>query len=138
MNEYIGYLVSAFATGSLTWLATVKFTRQQAKADAMKSIQDVYQELIDDLRNTHAKDLEEKDSLRSMINEQGEQIRKLKETISSQSERLASIENTYASKIKSLEDMINKYSSTLMSLEPKTCCVYNCKKRVIIKSECNG
>lgn len=41
----------AFITGGgLLSFATLKFTRKQAEANAMKAVQDVYQETIKDLR----------------------------------------------------------------------------------------
>lgn len=50
MNELVGYIISAVASGSIAWLATIKWTRKQAEADAMESVQNVYQELIEDLK----------------------------------------------------------------------------------------
>lgn len=44
-------VISAVGSGSLVWVATAKYTRKQAEADAMKSVQDVYQELIEDLKS---------------------------------------------------------------------------------------
>ena len=38
-------------TSGLTWLFTLRYTRKQAEADAMKSVQEVYQELIEDMKN---------------------------------------------------------------------------------------
>lgn len=37
--------------GGLTWLFTIKSTRQQAQADAMQHFQAVYQAMINDLRS---------------------------------------------------------------------------------------
>lgn len=54
MNELTQMILTglvALATGSgLTVLCTIRSLRQKAKADAMQSVQDVYQETIDDLR----------------------------------------------------------------------------------------
>lgn len=44
-------VVTAFCTGGLTWLFTLRYTRKQAEADAMKSVQEVYQKLIEDLKS---------------------------------------------------------------------------------------
>ena len=40
-------VVTAFCTGGLTWLFTLRYTRKQAEADAMKSVQEVYQKLTE-------------------------------------------------------------------------------------------
>ena len=53
-NEILALIVTAVTSGSLSWLVTIKFTRKQAEADAMKSVQDVYQELIKDLRTSNS------------------------------------------------------------------------------------
>ena len=62
MNEFLTtYLepILAFVTGGgLLSVVTFKYTRTQAKADAMKAVQDVYQETIKDLR-------EDKDLIKS-------------------------------------------------------------------------
>ena len=62
-NEWIGYMVTALASGSLSWITTVKWTRQQAKSDAMKSVQDVYQELVEDLKRDRDLQREENERL---------------------------------------------------------------------------
>ena len=41
-------IITALCTGGLTWLFTLRYTRKQAEADAMKSVQEVYQGLIED------------------------------------------------------------------------------------------
>lgn len=43
-------LISLLTGGSLMWVFTIKSTRLKARAEAMKEMQDVYQETIIDLR----------------------------------------------------------------------------------------
>ena len=50
MNEIWTILITAVTSGGLGWIFTARWTRKQAEADAMKSVQEVYQEMIDDLR----------------------------------------------------------------------------------------
>lgn len=78
MNEWIGYIVSSFASGSLVWLATIKYTRKQAEADATSAIQKVYQEMVQDLKTERV--------------EQRDEIMRLKETIRLQSIRIDELE----------------------------------------------
>lgn len=49
-TQILTALVSIITAGSLTFLFTIKSTRQKARAEAMKEVQDVYQETIQDLR----------------------------------------------------------------------------------------
>lgn len=51
--EYIGEIVSFVVGGGLTTVLTVPSIRAGARADAMKSMQDVYQEMITDLRENN-------------------------------------------------------------------------------------
>ena len=53
MMEYIGEIVSFVVGGGLTTVLTVPSIRAGARADAMKSMQDVYQEMITDLRQNN-------------------------------------------------------------------------------------
>jgi len=47
MNEIlITTVISSICTGGITWLFTLKYTRKQAEADAMLSVQNVYQQKI--------------------------------------------------------------------------------------------
>ena len=50
MNELWTILITAVTSGGLGWVFTARWTRKQAQADAMRSVQEVYQEMIDDLR----------------------------------------------------------------------------------------
>ena len=67
MNDLLYIIGSALTGGGLSWIFTLRWTRASAKADAMKSVQDVYQELINDLRT-------DRDSLRDTIKALNERI----------------------------------------------------------------
>lgn len=56
MNNSIITIILTFVFGGglisyITALVTLKYTKKQAEANAMKSVQDVYQELIKDMRS---------------------------------------------------------------------------------------
>ena len=58
----------AFITGGgLLSFATLKFTRKQAEANAMKAVQEVYQETIKDLREDKAEMNKEIQELRERV-----------------------------------------------------------------------
>ena len=64
--ELINIIISFVVGGGLVTLLTLPSIRSKAKADAMQSIQDVYQETIRDLREEKKR---QKDELTAQINE---------------------------------------------------------------------
>ena len=78
MMEYIELRVSFVVGGGLTTVLTGPSIKARARADAMKSMQDVYQEMISDLRNnneTNKKEMnEEIRALHVKIDEQAATI----------------------------------------------------------------
>ena len=105
MTEYIGYLISAVVSGSLAWLATIKFTRKQAEADAMASVQNVYQELIEDLKSDREELRNENITLR-------DELRLLKQ-------RLEELESKCSENARRVEEM-----------QPNLCYCKNCPNRI--------
>lgn len=110
-SEWIGYVVTALASGSISWITTAKWTRQQAKSDAMKSVQDVYQELVEDLK--HDRDLQREDNERL--------VAKLKE---------------YGQRFDELETKCNEnrqryieQEKRIRALRPLVCSVVSCPNR---------
>lgn len=105
-------MLGALTGGSLTWLFTIKATRrkadgeaQQVEVDAWKSMQDVYQQTINDL-NKYCEDLRtdrihlledrdllrtENDELRLKYKEMEEEISSLKSTVAKQGRKLEAI-----------------------------------------------
>lgn len=65
--EVIIGFVGIVVGGGGIWLFTIKSTREKARAEAMKEVQDVYQETIIDLREDKRLLKDEKDSLISEI-----------------------------------------------------------------------
>lgn len=51
MQEYIIPILTLLCGGGFGWLITLRATRKKADADAMKAVQDVYQQTIEDLNN---------------------------------------------------------------------------------------
>ena len=75
MNEFlITTIVSSLCTGGLTWLFNLKYTRKQAEADAMLSVQNVYQQIIEDLKTDRT---ELKDNVRTLKERDEEKERKI-------------------------------------------------------------
>ena len=60
-------LLSFITGGGLLSFATLQFTRKQAEANAMKAVQEVYQETIKDLREDKAEMNKEIQELRERV-----------------------------------------------------------------------
>ena len=108
MNEIlITTVISSFCTGGLTWLFTFKYTRKQAEADAMLSVQKVYQQIIEDLKT----DREE-----------------LKENVRTLKERDEEKER----KITDLDLKVNNNEREIASMRPNLCGRKVCSQRIPI------
>jgi predicted RNase H-like nuclease (RuvC/YqgF family) len=81
ITEIIIGLISMIVGGGGIWLFTIKSTREKARAEAMKEVQDVYQETITDLREDKRLLKEEKDGLIVEINEMKQSIYSLKKDV---------------------------------------------------------
>jgi hypothetical protein len=76
MNEIlITTVISSICTGGITWLFTLKYTRKQAEADAMLSVQNVYQQIIEDLKTDR---VELKDNIKELALKVSENEREIK------------------------------------------------------------
>lgn len=111
MQEWAGYLVTAIASGSISWVTTVKWTRQQAKSDAMKSVQDVYQELMEDLKKDRDAQREENERLTAKIQEYGKRFDELER------------------KCKENERRYLEQEKRLRAMRPLLCSVVSCPNR---------
>jgi len=104
MQEWIGYVVSAICSGGIAWIATIKWTRKQAEADALKSMQDVYQELIEDLKVDREDLKRDNGALRNTL-------RELQDRISA------------------LENAMKESERKMDAMRPFMCSVTDCKNR---------
>lgn len=77
ISQNLDTLLAFVTGGGILSFATLKFTRKQAEADAMKAVQEVYQETIKDLR-------EDKEHL-------GKEISDLRDKVSEIYKQLASM-----------------------------------------------
>lgn len=108
MNEIlVTTIVSSLCTGGLTWLFTLKYTRKQAEADAMLSVQNVYQQIIEDLKTDRV--------------ELKENIKTLKER-DDQKER----------DIRDLTQKVKENEREIKSMKPNLCGRKDCTQRIAI------
>lgn len=62
-------LITALCSGSISWLATVKWQRKEAEATATAHVQSIYQEMIADLNNDRKNLAEDRKALAGEIAE---------------------------------------------------------------------
>lgn len=67
LSQNLETLLAFITGGGLLSFATLKFTRKQAEANAMKAVQEVYQETIKDLREDKAEMNKEMQELRDRV-----------------------------------------------------------------------
>lgn len=83
IGEIVTLVVTAVTSGSLSWIFTLKYTRKQAEGDAMRSVQGVYQSLIEDLKHDREELREENNGMRERFTELETQISQLKKEVES-------------------------------------------------------
>ncbi|MCA6042157.1 hypothetical protein KFX61_15160 [Bacteroides thetaiotaomicron] len=106
-------IITALCTGGLTWLFTLRYTRKQAEADAMKSVQEVYQGLIEDLKNDR------------------QELKK----------RFDEVDNKYKEvlqKCNEMEKAIRRNTRAMDTMKPFLCGVKNCPHRESITFDTNN
>jgi len=80
LSEILTLIITFIAGGGLITLITLPSIRSKARADAMKSVQDVYQETINDLREEKKR---QKEDLTAQMDELLKKIEKLEREIDS-------------------------------------------------------
>lgn len=97
-------IISSICTGGLTWIFTIRYTRKQAEADAMTSMQGIYKEMIDDLQKDRKELKEERTRLK---------------------EKLKSLEEKY----EQVDRAIKENSRVIEAMKPFLCGVVDCPNR---------
>lgn len=113
-------IITALCTGGLTWLFTLRYTRKQAEADAMKSVQEVYQGLIGDMKNDR---------------------KELKNAYQEQKKRFDEADNKYKEvlqKCNEMEKAIKQNARVMDTMKPFLCGVKNCPNRKSITFDTNN
>lgn len=78
ITTYLEPFVLFVTGGGLASLISIKYTRKTAQADAMKAVQDVYQETIRDLRSDKEEMKQEIAELKKEVHQNTEDIKILK------------------------------------------------------------
>lgn len=78
ITTYLNDIILFITGGGFAGIFTLKYTRKTAQADAMKAVQDVYQETIQDLRADKEEMKKEIAELRKEVYRNTEDIKTLK------------------------------------------------------------
>ena len=82
-------LVTLLSGGGLGWLFTIKHTRRQHEADAMKSAQEVYRGVIEDLNQDRERWQEMATQLQAELDNRDKELQAIKKQIQSLQRQLA-------------------------------------------------
>lgn len=110
MQEYVIPILTLLCGGGLGWLFTLRATRKKADADAMKCVQDVYQQTIDDL-NKYVSDIRtDRNALRKDRDEMRDENKRLQD-------KLDKLEND----IRDLRNVVARNSRKVDAMRPLVC-----------------
>lgn len=119
MQEFIIPILTLLAGGGLGWIVTIKSTKKKADAEAMASVQDVYQQTIEDL-NKYCNDLRsDRNNLRADRDEMRQRNKELEEKIDGLQKDIQKMRMEIAN----CEEMIKR-------LTPLSCYVVDCQNRI--------
>jgi len=76
-NIIATHIVTLLAGGGLSWIFTIRYTRKKEEADATKTSQEIYQDIITDLNTDRNRLIEEKAQLRSELDDTKNKVRRL-------------------------------------------------------------
>lgn len=121
MQEYIIPILTLLAGGGCGWLLTIKATKKKADAEAMASVQDVYQQTIDDL-NKYCNDLRtDRNNLRADRDEMRRKNQELEDKVHAQQDEIEEVK----------KDM-SRLRREVDSMRPFICSRPSCDKRMFI------
>ena len=121
MQEFIIPILTLLAGGGLGWIVTIKSTKKKADAEAMASVQDVYQQTIEDL-NTYCKDLRaDRNNLRADRDEMRRKNQELEDKVHAQQDEIEEVK----------KDM-SRLRREVDSMRPFLCSRPNCDRRMLI------
>ncbi len=119
MQDYIIPILTLLAGGGFGWLLTIKATKKKADAEAMASVQDVYQQTIDDL-NKYCNDLRtDRNNLRADRDEMRRKNKELEEKVQAQQDEILEVKKE-----------MSRLRREVDSLRPFLCSRPNCDKRM--------
>ena len=119
MAEYIIPIISLLAGGGLGWIFTLTATRKKADAEAMASVQDVYQQAINDLNGYCDTLRKDRNELRADRDEMRLKNKELEEKVEG-----------LQKDIQNLRIEIANCEAMIKGLTPRTCYVVDCPSRI--------
>ena len=105
MQEYIIPILTLLFGGGFGWLITLRATRKKADADAMKSVQDVYQQTIEDLNNYVNDIRSDRNALRKDRDEMRDENKRLQDKLDKLEQDIRELRNVVARNSRKVDAM---------------------------------
>lgn len=121
MQEYIIPILTLLAGGGCGWLLTIKATKKKAEADAMASVQDVYQKTINDLNGYCDTLRKDRNELQADRDEMRRKNKELEDKVHAQQDEIEEVK----------KDM-SRLRREVDSMRPFLCSRPNCDRRMLI------
>lgn len=91
MNDLLILIASNLCTGSLSWLFTLKYSKQQAEATAMEQVQKIYQTLVSDIKEDRDALRADRELLKQQVQDMEKRIAELEATVTKNEQIIASL-----------------------------------------------
>ena len=119
--------MTLLAGGGFGWLLTIKATKKKADAEAMASVQDVYQQTIEDL-NKYCNDLRtDRNNLRADRDEMRRKNQELEDKVQAQQDEILEVKKE-----------MSRLRREVDSLRPFLCSRPNCDRRMLMSFSKEG
>ena len=105
MQEFVIPILTLLCGGGLGWLVTLRATRKKADADAMQSVQNVYQQTIEDLNNYINDIRTDRNALRKDRDEMREDNKRLQAQMDKMEQDIRDLRNTVARNSRKVDAM---------------------------------
>lgn len=131
-DSIVPVLITALFSGGLSSILTIKYTRirvrgeaRQAENEATKAVQDVYQELVDDVK----KDREEQKQYIAELKEDRNHLRQDRDELRVENQKLRKVMVELQTEIQDIKNIQARQGRKIESLSPFIC-IKDCKNRM--------
>lgn len=122
MKDYIIPILTLLAGGGFGWLLTIKATKKKAEAEAMASVQDVYQKTINDLNGYCDTLRKDRNELQADRDEMRRKNQELEDKVQAQQDEILEVKKE-----------MSRLRREVDSLRPFLCSRPNCDKRMYME-----
>ena len=119
--DIISVITMLLGGGGIGWFLTYKYAVQKEAAGAAKEMQDMYQELIDDVKN----DRNEQKAYIIELKEDRKHLRQERDDLRTRLEKVETV-------VRDLQEAISRNGRMVKAMTPFLCGRRNCKERTIV------